>query len=154
MDGDIQEEPLHAVGALPEPSINVDASTRFQEIENGGDFSSMAKRLGADIAEAQRRRDDRDPVPDRGLGEIIERIVTCKRNQVIGWLATILCPATCMAAILGDQHGGSIAPPLKLADERFDKDEPVTPPGARIEYDLDLGQALSRAGRSVAFMLQ
>ncbi len=30
MDGDIQEEALDAVGALPEPSINVGASTRFQ----------------------------------------------------------------------------------------------------------------------------
>ncbi len=30
MDGDIQEEALRTVGALPEPSIDVDASPRFQ----------------------------------------------------------------------------------------------------------------------------
>ncbi len=113
----------------------------------------MAKRLGADIAEAQRRRDDRDAVPDHGPGEIIERIVTCQGDQVIGRPATIRRPATCMAAILGDQHGGPIVPPLELADERFDKEEPLPPPGARIEYDLDLSQALSRTDRSKVLML-
>src|SRR6266480_680209 len=102
LDGDREEDPCSPIGIPAEAYIHADPAARFEKLHDGGDFSPVAKSLGAVVAEAGRHRDHRDLMPYRGRGEIVECVVAADADQVIGRHAAGVRPAQRMGAILSD----------------------------------------------------
>src|ERR1700736_3842662 len=139
VDGDREEDPCIPISAPAKTDIHFDPPAGFEKLQDGGDLGPVAKSLGEDIAKAGRQYDHRKFVPYRGRGEIVERVVAANADQVVGRHAAGVCPAERMGPVFSDERRGAISSRFERVQERLDKGDRLTPAGAWIDHQLDIG---------------